>query len=288
MSHEIAKRQDTPIDRLKKALSTESVQSQFQNALDKNASLFCASLIDLYASDSYLQKCEPRSVIMEALKAATLKLGINKSLGYAYIVPYKDKSGRFNPTMQIGYKGYIQLAQRTGQYRRLNADCVYEGERVEMDRVSGDVSIYGDPTSDKAVGYFAYMETVTGFQKTIFWTRDQVVAHAKRFSKSYNSNNSAWKSDFDAMAIKTVIRALLSKYGVMSVEMANAIDTDNRDHKSFNEAQAEVDEYANTGDVIDIDPQPEAQIEHEQSLSGEEMEPPDEDEPKTAAAGPDF
>jgi len=249
----VANRQETPIDRLKKALSTGSVQAQFQNALDKNANLFVASLIDLYASDTYLQKCEPKTVIMEALKAATLKLGINKSLGYAYIVPYKDKSGKFNPTMQIGYKGYIQLAQRTGQYRRLNADCVYEGEAVEVDRVTGDVLIYGDPTSETVVGYFAYMETITGFQKTIFWTRKQVETHAKRFSKSYSLASSAWKTDFDAMAIKTVIRSLLSKYGVMSVEMAGAIDTDNRDQRAFGEAQAQIEENANTGEVIDID-----------------------------------
>ena len=234
----------TPVDRLKVAINMPSVQEQFKNALKESSPLFIASLIDVYSSDKTLQNSDPKTVIMEALKAATLKLPINKGLGYAWIVPYKGKA-----TMQIGYKGYIQLAQRTGSYRYINADAVYEGETVTKDRLTGEVIISGTPTSEKAVGYFAYIELLNGFQKTIFWTREEVDAHAKRFSQSYNAAVSPWKTDFDEMAIKTVLKAPLSKYGILSVEMTSAI-TQDRDPEE--DIQREIDKNANQGDVIDV------------------------------------
>jgi len=239
---------NTPVERLKVAINMPSVQEQFKNALKDSAPLFIASLIDVYSSDKTLQNSDPKTVIMEALKAATLKLPINKGLGYAWIVPYKGKA-----TMQIGYKGYIQLAQRAGSYRYINADAVYEGETVTKDRLTGEVIISGTPTSEKAVGYFAYIELLNGFQKTIFWTRDEVEAHAKRFSQSYNAAFSPWKTDFDEMAIKTVLKALLSKYGILSVEMTSAI-TQDRDPEE-EDIQREIDQNANKGDVIDVKPE---------------------------------
>lgn len=243
----------SPVDRLKNLISTESVQAQFENALADNAALFTASLIDIYVSDKYLQQCSPQSVVMEALKAATLRLPINKNLGFAYIVPYKRMA-----TMQIGYKGYLQLAQRTGQYRYINADVVYEGELVKADKLTGEIDLSGEAKSEQVVGYFAHIETVTGFRKTLYWTKEKVETHAGRFSKSYSSDKSSpWKTDFDAMAIKTVLRALLSKYGVMSVEIAAAIDVDSSDTKAFADAQAEAEEFGNKGEVIDISPEPE-------------------------------
>ena len=133
----------TPVQRLKTALSAESVQEQFRNALQDSAPLFVASLIDIYASDRNLQECEPAAVIMEALNAATLRLPINKNLGFAYIVPYRSK-GKTEPQMQIGYKGLIQLAMRTGEYRYLNADVVYEGELKSYDKLTGHMDINGE------------------------------------------------------------------------------------------------------------------------------------------------
>lgn len=228
----ITVKQDTPIAKLKRTLSQESVQVQFRNALKKGSDLFVASLIDLYANDKYLQQCEPGAVIMEALKAATLKLPINKSLGFAYIVPYKNnKQQAYIPTMIIGYKGYLQLAQRTAQYRYINADCVFEGEKIEQDRLTGEIIISGEPISETAIGYFAHIETINGFRKTIFWSKEKVISHAKRYSQSYASDYSPWKKQFDTMAIKTVIRFLLGRYGIMSVDMANAVDIDTGDDK---------------------------------------------------------
>lgn len=240
------KNQITPVQRLKTALNAESVQEQFRNALQDSAPLFAASLIDIYGSDKDLQDCEPGAVIMEALKAATLRLPINKNLGFAYIVPYKSK-GKAQPQMQIGYKGLIQLAMRTGEYRYLNADVVYEGELKGYDKLTGHLDLSGEKKSDRVVGYFAYLELLNGFSKAVYWTKEQVIEHAKRFSKAFNSDYSPWKTDFDAMALKTVLRNLITKWGIMSVEMVQAVD---RDIEA--DAQREIAEYANS-EVLDID-----------------------------------
>lgn len=223
MTTEVITRPATPVDKLKIALSTDSVKEQFRNALADSAPLFIASLIDLYGGDKYLRECSPSEVIMEALKAATLRLPINKSLGFAYVIPYKK-----TPTFQMGYKGYIQLAMRTGQYRYINAGAVHEGELIRHDKLTGEL-VLGEPTGEEVVGYFAFMETINGFRKTVYWAKEQVEAHAKRFSKTYNTGASPWKTDFDAMALKTMLRNLLSKYGIMSVEMTNALSYDSAD-----------------------------------------------------------
>lgn len=242
----------TPIEKMKAIISTDSVREQFANALKENSGLFVASLIDIYGSDTYLQKCQPGAVVAEALKAATLQLPINKQLGFAYIVPYKN-----TPQFQIGYRGYLQLAQRTGAYRFINTDVVYEGEIKSHNKITGEIDLSGEPTGDKVAGYFAYIETVNGFKKTIYWTFEKLLAHAKRYSKSFNSKASAWQSNFDEMALKTMLRNLLSKYGVMSVEMSVALTADTGDDRTY-EAQLTDDmtDNANQGVVIGADDPP--------------------------------
>lgn len=256
---QVAKKQ-RGVDLLKNMLNAESVQAQFKNALGKNSGTFVASVIDLYNGDKSLQQCEPKAVVMEALKAAVLHLPINKALGYAFIIPfnnnrkvkYTDEQGVererwekvMEPTFQIGYKGLIQLAMRTGQYRTLNADAVYEGELRKVNKLTGEIAFDGERTSDKVVGYFCYFELLNGFAKTLYMTVEQMAMHAKRFSKGLkkettveslinlaalpvsDSNAVGWMGNFHGMAIKTVIRNLLGKYGYLSVEMQNAIADD--------------------------------------------------------------
>lgn len=214
--------QRTRVDVLKSIMSSSSVQEQFKNALKDNSGPFVASVIDLYNGDQYLQKCNPTQVVMECLKAATLKLPINKSLGFAYIVPYNDI-----PQFQIGYKGLIQLAMRTAQYRIINADMVYEGEFRSMNKLTGEFDLSNDKKSDTIVGYFAHIEMLNGFSKTLYMTKEKVTAHAKKYSKSFSKDSSPWKKEFDAMAIKTVLRGLLGHYGYLSAEMISAFDNDN-------------------------------------------------------------
>lgn len=245
----------TPVDSLKNVLNAPSVQEQFKNALKENASLFVASLIDLYNTDKYLQECKPQQVVVEALKAATLKLPINKALGFAYIVPFKNK-GVPTPTFILGYKGYIQLAMRTGFYKFLNADVVYEGEYKGKNKLTGEVDLSGEPISDKVVGYFAHMEMLNGFSKTVYWDHAKVLAHAKKYSKSYGNSTSAWHTNFDEMALKTVVRNLISKFGYLSVEMMNAVTDDlNADERIEKEVGSEIKINANE-QTIDIEPEP--------------------------------
>lgn len=263
MTNQLAKKQSSPIGKLKTVIAAGSVQEQFKNALAEKSNIFTASLIDLYASDTYLQKCDPSLVVMEALKAATLNLPINKSLGFAYIVPYK-KQGKQIPQFQMGYKGMIQLAMRTGQYKYINADVVQKGEFRGFNKLTGELDISGDPESEEVVGYFAHIETVNGFKKSLYMSREKMEAHGEKYSKSYGYDNSPWKSEFDGMAIKTMLRKLLGKYGIMTIDMAEgmAMDKEPDNTKQYlEEANSQLIELdTETGEVTvsdaDIPPSP--------------------------------
>lgn len=266
MNQAIAK-QDRPVDLLKATINAPSVQEQFKNALGEHKDTFVASLIDLYTGDKSLQTCKPSVVIAEALRAATLRLPLNKALGFAYIVVYnnsvkrKDANGNDvidpnthkpvydkvpTPTFIPGYKGYIQLAMRTGQYRTINADVVYEGEVRKVNKLTGEIAFDGEKTSDKIIGYFCYFELLNGFSKTLYVTVEDMAAYAKRYSPSVKWETTVaqliakandgiigkkvgWEGNFNDMALKTVIRRLLSKYGYLSVEMQNAMARDVED-----------------------------------------------------------
>jgi len=237
-----------PSDRIKSILDAGSVKQQFENVLADNAGAFVASIIDLYNNDSQLQQCEPKAVVFEALKAASLKLPINKQLGFSWIVAYKGK-----PTFQVGYKGYIQLAIRSGLYRYINADFVYDGQFVSRDFLSGEVDLTGDKKGDKIVGYFAHLELLAGYRKTLYLTKEEVLAHAKRYSPSYSSasDKSPWKSDPDKMCLKTVLRMLLSKYALLSIEMQKALEVDTEPDDETMQANSQEISLMQEAEVID-------------------------------------
>ena len=141
------------VDQFKGILNSQTIRAQIKNSLKERAGQFMSSMIDLYSSETSLQNCDPEKVAMECIKAAALDLPIVKSLGYAYVVPFKGV-----PTFTIGYKGIIQLAQRTGQYQTINADMVYEGELKSKNKLSGEIDLSGEKVSDEIVGYFAYFK----------------------------------------------------------------------------------------------------------------------------------
>lgn len=208
-------------NRMKDLLNGE-LRGLFKNTLNDKAGSFMASLIDLYADpQGSLKGCDANDVAMEALKAATLNLPINKNLGYAYIVPYKNK-----PTLTIGYKGLIQLAMRSGQYVNLNAGTIYEGMKLENNYLTGTFNIGGEPISDNVLGYFAYFKLVNGFEKALYMSKEEMEAYMEEYSPSYKSSYSPWKNEFDKMGQKTVMRQLLSKYGILSTEMQQVINDD--------------------------------------------------------------
>lgn len=230
------------------------VQNQLKQVLGQNAGTFATSIVEVFTNDTQLQACDPNKVVQEAIKAATLKLPLNKQLGYAYIIVFKNYDRQLRqsvptPTLVIGYRGYIQLAMRTGQYRNINADIVYEGELRQVNKLTGEIALDGERTSDRVVGYFAHFETVNGFSKTLYMSLKEMADYALKFSPSFRggekptpdqlcdiaqeqavkgpvSGQVGWKGDFSAMAQKTVLRRLLSKYGYLSIEMMNALADD--------------------------------------------------------------
>lgn len=235
---------------LKQQLSTPAIRNNIKQRIGSNTGTFITSLLDLCGEDDNLAACNPDLIIKEALKAAALQLPINKNLGFAYVLAYKQKRIP-TPSFQMGYKGYLQLAIRTGQYKHLNAGVVYEGEEMVVDRIKGILSIGGEKASDKATGYFCYMQLTNGFEKAIGWTTEKVTAHAKKFSKSFNYSSSPWKTDFEAMALKTMILQLIPKYGPMTIEISEAMTHDRPINADPEGLVNEIDQNANT-EVIDI------------------------------------
>lgn len=210
----------------------------------EKASTFLASMLDLYEGDDYLQKCDPKKVAMECMKAASLDLPLVKSLGFAYVVPFKGTA-----TFQIGYKGYIQLAFRSGQVTALNADAIYEGEKVVKDRMAGTFRIEGEPTSTTPIGYFAYLELKNGMKKCEYMTIEELQAHGKKFSQSYGSQYSPWKTNFDAMAKKTVLKKII-KYAPMTTQMQMAEKMEVAAEET--KANADAQSMMGSAGVIDI------------------------------------
>ena len=213
-------------------LDGEGYRKRIDELMGKRAPQFVSSIVTMASNDNMLRKVvatAPASIITSALKAAALDLPIDPALGMAYVMPFKNAvknpdgttSYRDEATLVIGYRALIQMAQRTGMYKYLNADFVYEGETIVDDRVSGMVTIEGEKKSDKIIAYFCYFKLLNGFEKCVCWTREKVEAHERKHRKGQYMSK-AWRDDFDSMALKTVIRALLSKWAPLSVDYQTA------------------------------------------------------------------
>ena len=209
---------------LKGMLEMPAYKNKFNEMLGKKAAGFMSSIIAVTNNNKYLAKANPATVIGAAAQAAMLDLPINQSLGFAYIVPYGNEA-----QFQLGYKGYIQLAQRSGQYVDIGAKTVYEGE-LEYENRLLDKFKFGERTGDKVIGYLAYFRLTNGFEKMLFMELDDMIAHAKKYSKNYKGGTDKWGlTDFNTMAEKTVLKRLLSKYGPLSIEsvqMSQALSND--------------------------------------------------------------
>ena len=211
---------------LKGLLNAESTKKRFFEILGSKSASFISSIINVVNGNQALQEANPNTVLMSAAIAATLDLPINPNLGFAAIVPYKEK-GQAVAQFQMMWRGFVQLAQRSGQYRTLNTTEVYEGEIKRQNRFTGEIEFDPDGRkSDKIIGYVAYMSLLNGFEKYFYMSREECEKHAKRYSKTYQKGYGKWKDDFDAMAKKTVLKLLISKYGIMSVDMQKAVEFD--------------------------------------------------------------
>lgn len=211
-----------PASRLADLINRVDIKKRFEEVLGKKTPAFISSLLSLTNAKQELLNCDPRTILSAAMVAATMDLPINSNLGFAHIVPYGNVA-----QFQMGWKGFVQLAIRTGLYQTMNAAEIYEGELISYNRITGETKIdESQRKSDKIVAYVAYFRLKSGFEKYFLMTVEQVNKHAKRYSKSYSKAGTPWQINFEAMALKTVLKLLLSKYGILSVEMQKALEYD--------------------------------------------------------------
>lgn len=217
-------------------VATEGYQNMIRTTLQdpKRAQRFVAAITSAVANNPALQECDPATVLSGALLGESLGLSPSPQLGQYYLVPFKNtKKGCTDAQFQLGYKGYIQLALRSGNYKRLNVIAVKAGELVHYDPLNEEVDLAliqddAQRETTATVGYLAMFEYLNGFRKTIYWSREKMERHALRYSKGYAAKKgyTFWEKDFDAMAYKTMLRQLLSKWGMLSVDLQRAFEAD--------------------------------------------------------------
>ena len=217
-------------------ISTEGYQRMINNALrdPKRAQRFIASITSAVATNPSLQECDPATILSGALLGESLGLSPSPQLGQYYLVPFKNnKKGTVDAQFQLGYKGYVQLALRSGYYKHLNVIAVKVGELVRFNPLTEEVELDLNPDeldreASATIGYLASFEYLNGFRKTIYWSKEKMEAHALRYSKGYAAKKgyTFWEKDFDAMAFKTMLRQLISKWGIMSVDLQTAFEAD--------------------------------------------------------------
>ncbi|MFS1069622.1 recombinase RecT [Enterococcus casseliflavus] len=222
----------------KALMNTPAMKKKFTDILHEKSDSFMGSLMTLVGGDNYLSQAEPMTIIASALKAATMDLPIDKNLGYAYVVPFNRSEKVGNKWVKhneaqfiLGYKGYIQLAQRSGQYKALNALAIYDGQLIDWNPLTEEFTFdYKAKVSDEVIGYVGFFELLNGFKKTVYWTKQEIESHRIKNAKGYDKEklNGAWVDNYDSMAIKTVLRNMLSKWGLLSVEMQSAITSDEK------------------------------------------------------------
>ena len=214
----------------KSLFEREDVKRRFQEMLGKRATSFITSVLQIVSQNSLLAKAEPASVYQAAAIAATLDLPLNNNLGFAYIVPYKAKQadGSYKDVaqFQMGYKGFIQLAQRSGQFKSLASTPIYEGQIIDANPLSGYQFDFTKKPNDIVIGYAARFTLINGFEATHYMSIDQLKKHGTLYSQTFKKGFGLWKDNFDAMASKTVLKLLLSKYAPLSVDMQKAVVVD--------------------------------------------------------------
>lgn len=237
-------------------ISTPGYQKMINNTLKdpKRAQRFVASITSAVATNPALQECDPATILSGALLGESLNLSPSPQLGQYYLVPFSNtKKGCKDAQFVLGYKGYIQLALRSGYYKHLNVISVKAGELVRFDPLTEDVEVNLNQDelareSAPTVGYLAMFEYLNGFRKTIYWSREKMEAHALRYSKGYAAKKgyTFWEKDFDAMAFKTMLRQLISKWGVMSVDLQTAFEKDAAEEEATDYLQAQEPEIPAT------------------------------------------
>jgi len=245
-------------------LTGDAVKQRINQVIGgKDGQRFISAVISAVQTNPALQECTNQSILSAALLGESLKLSPSPQLGQYYMVPYNDKERGNVAQFQLGYKGYIQLAIRSGQYKKLNVLAIKKGELVRFDPLNEEIEVKliddeEQRETAETIGYYAMFEYVNGFRKAIYWSKNKMLAHADKYSPAFSKDgktvktrygekkkvsyadfaagnydpkdawmySSFWYRDFDGMAYKTMLRQLISKWGIMSIEMASAIDAD--------------------------------------------------------------
>ncbi len=214
-------------------LTQEAVKNQISNIVGGRSQRFISAIVSAVNTNPQLQECTNQSIVSGALLGESLNLSPSPQLGQYYLVPFNDRNKGKVAQFQLGYKGYIQLAIRSGQYKKLNVLAIKKGELVKFDPLNEEIEVNlmqneEERENAETIGYYAMFEYTNGFRKAIYWSKAKMEAHAMRYSMGYRAKKgyTFWEKDFDAMAYKTMLRQLISKWGIMSVDMVNAFEND--------------------------------------------------------------
>lgn len=253
-------------------LTQEAVKNQISNIVGGRSQRFISAIVSAVNTNPQLQECTNQSIVSGALLGESLNLSPSPQLGQYYLVPFNDRNKGKVAQFQLGYKGYIQLAIRSGQYKKLNVLAIKKGELVKFDPLNEEIEVNlmqneEERENAETVGYYAMFEYTNGFRKAIYWSKAKMEAHAMRYSMGYRAKKgyTFWEKDFDAMAYKTMLRQLISKWGIMSVDMVNAFENDmavlNDDGSKFyidtdetEKAVEEIEEPVSEEQTEEIDP----------------------------------
>lgn len=236
-------------------IMNERTQEYLSKVLGEKKNSFVNNVTALVSNNAQLQKCDPMTIMYAAIKATALNLPLDSNLGFAYVIPfYNGKEQKHEAQFQLGYRGYLQLAIRSGQFKTINVRDVREGEIVGEDFITGELTFRKREHREELppIGYVAFFELINGFRKMEYWSVEDMNKHGLKYSQTYSNERtkaySKWATDFDAMAKKTALKLLLAKYAPMSVEMQQAIVSD---QAVINE-QGSVSSYIDNDESIDI------------------------------------
>ena len=217
-------------------IQSDAYKNLINNTLGdpKRASGFITAITSAVATNQALTECDPVTILSAGLLGETLQLSPSPQLGQYYLVPFNDrKLGRKVAQFQLGYKGYIQLAIRSGQYKKLNAMAIKEGELIRYDPLNEEIEVQlieddAEREAAPTIGYYAMFEYLNGFRKVLYWSKEKMESHALQYSQGYKAKKgyTFWEKDFDSMAIKTLLRQLISKWGIMSIDFQKAYEAD--------------------------------------------------------------
>ena len=235
MSNEVVKANPSNKVGFTSYMTSVGVQKRVNEIIgdEKRGARFISGIVSAVNSNPQLKECDNASILSGALLGESLNLSPSPQLGNYYLVPFNDKNRGQVATFQLGYKGYIQLAIRSGQYKKLNVIAIKEGELIKYDPLNEEIEVElidDEEKREKAktIGYYAMFEYTNGFRKTLYWSKKKMEAHALQYSKGYQAKKgfTFWEKDFDAMAFKTMLRQLISKWGIMSIDMQQAYESD--------------------------------------------------------------